>query len=50
MFRHAVVVRVLCASWGSSQRCILHDLQFVKAGRGCKRETIWKRHTPEPVS
>ena len=28
---------VLCASRGSSQCGILHDLQFVKAGRGCKR-------------
>ena len=25
----------------------LHDLQFVNAGR---EATIWKRHTPEPVS
>ena len=30
-------VCVLCASCGSSQCCILHDLQFVNAGRGCKR-------------
>ena len=30
-------VCVLCASWGSSQRCILHDLEFVNGGRGCKR-------------
>ena len=30
-------VCVLYASWGSSQRCILHDLQFVNAERGCKR-------------
>ena len=28
---------VLCASCGSSQCCVLHDLQFVNAGRGCKR-------------
>ena len=28
-------VCVLCASCGSSQCCILHDLQFVNAGRGC---------------
>ena len=28
-------VCVLCASCGSSQ-CVLHDLQFVIAGRGCK--------------
>ena len=27
----------LCASCGSSQWCILHDLQFVNADRGCKR-------------
>ena len=30
-------VCVLCASCGSSQGCILHDLQFVNAGRGYKR-------------
>ena len=30
-------VCVLCASRGSSQLCVLHDLQFVNAGRGCKR-------------
>ena len=35
-------VCVLCASCGSSQCCVLHDLQFVNAGRGCKR------HTTEP--
>ena len=28
-------VCVLCASCGSSQCCILHDLQFVNASRGC---------------
>ena len=45
-------VCVLCASCGSSQCCVLHDLQFVNAGRGCTRRqaTIQKRHTPEPVS
>ena len=37
MFRHADVV-CLCASCGSVQCCILHDLQFVDAGRGCKRQ------------
>ena len=42
VFRHADVC-VLCASCGSSQCCILHDLQFVNAGQGC----IWRRHTPE---
>ena len=30
-------VCVLCASNGSSQCYVLHDLQFVNAGRGCKR-------------
>ena len=30
-------VCVLCASCVSSQCRILHDLQFVNAGRGCKR-------------
>ena len=29
-------VYVLCASYGSSQCCIMHDLQFVNVGRGCK--------------
>ena len=36
VFRHAYVV-CLCASCGSSQCCVLHDLQFVNAGRGCNR-------------
>ena len=30
-------VCVLCASGGSSQCCVLHDLQFVNSGRGCKK-------------
>ena len=30
-------VCVLCASCGSSQYCIMHDLQFVNVGRGRKR-------------
>ena len=30
-------VCVLCASCGSSQCCVLHNLQFVNAGRGCNR-------------
>ena len=38
-------VCVLCASCGSSQCCVLHDLQFVNAGRGCN----W-RHTEEAYS
>ena len=28
-------VCVLCASCGSSKCCMVHELQFVKAGRGC---------------
>ena len=35
-------VRVLCASCDSSQCCVLHDLQFVDAGRGCKRRPYGK--------
>ena len=36
-------VCVLCASCGSSQCCVLHDLQFVDAGRGSKvrPRTFW---------
>ena len=34
---HMLYVCVLCASCGSSQSCILYDLQFVNAGRGWKR-------------
>ena len=30
-------VCVLCVSCGSSQYCVLHVLQLVNAGRGCKR-------------
>ena len=33
-------VCVLCASCGSSQCCVLHDLQFVNAGRGAYT-SIW---------
>ena len=40
---HMLYVCVLCASCGSSQCCILHDLLSQEA-------TIWKRRTPEPVS
>ena len=32
-----VYVCVLCVSYGVSQCCVLHDLQFVNVGRGCKR-------------
>ena len=35
-------VCVLCASCGSPQCCVLHDLKFVNAGRGYKGATIWK--------
>ena len=35
-------VCVLGASSGSSQCCVLHDLQFVNAGRGCNGD-----HTEE---
>ena len=31
-------VCVLCASCGSSQCCVLHDLQFVNGGRVCNRQ------------
>ena len=31
-------VCVLYASCVNSQCCVLHDLQFVNAGRGCKRQ------------
>ena len=32
-------VCVMCAYCGSSQCCILNDLQFIDAGRGCKRRS-----------
>ena len=32
-----VYVCVLCELCGSSQCCVLHDLRFVNAGRGCNR-------------
>ena len=38
-------VRVLCASCGRSQCCILHDLQFVNAGRGCKRRPYGRAYS-----
>ena len=34
---HMLYVCVLCASCGSSQCCVLHDLEFVNAGHRCKR-------------
>ena len=39
-------VCVLCPSCGSSQCCILHDLQFVNAGRGCKRRPYGTANIP----
>ena len=37
VFFHAYIVFcILCSYCGSSQCCILHDLQFVNTGRGCK--------------
>ena len=39
-------VCVLCASCGSSQCCILHALQFVNAGQGCKSSFCF----PHPVA
>ena len=44
------VMQMLCFVCILWQVSMLHDLQFVNAGRGCKKATIWKRHTPEPVS
>ena len=45
-------VCVLCASCGSSQCCVLHDLQFVNSGRGCNRRPYRrgsKRHGLQAV-
>ena len=33
---HMLYVCILCESCSSSQCSVLHDLQFVNAGRGCK--------------
>ena len=41
-------VCVLCAYCGSSQCCVLHDLQFVNAGRGCKDPS--PHHFPHHIS
>ena len=50
MFRHAdVVCCVLCASCGSSQCCVLHDLQFVMLVEDAIDDHT-ERHTPELVS
>ena len=45
-------VCVLCASCGSPQCYVLHDLQFVNAGRGCKRRPYGrgsKQHSLQSV-
>ena len=45
-------VCVLCASCDSSQCCVLHDLPFVNAGRGCNGPPIQKgskRHILQAV-
>ena len=45
-FVQMLYVCVLCASCDSSKCCILHDLQFVNTGCGCKRRRYGssKRH------
>ena len=45
-----VYVCVLCASCSSSQCCVLHDLQFVNAGRGCKRRPYGRGILPQPLN
>ena len=40
---HMLYIGVLCAFCGSSQCYILHDLQFVNAGRGCRRRPYGRR-------
>ena len=51
---HMLYVCVLCASCGSSQCCILHDLQFVKTGRGCKKQPygcrVWSEQSASFLS
>ena len=42
-------VCVLCASCGSSQCCVLHDLQFVNAGRGCIANLMRAHYGSAPV-
>ena len=34
---HMLNISILCVSCGSFQCCVLHKMQFVNAGRGCKR-------------
>ena len=38
-------VCVLCAFCGSSQCCVLHNLQFVHAGQGCNRRPYKPQHS-----
>ena len=40
-------VCVLCSSCGSSQCCILQDLQFVNVDRGCKRRSYGRVILPQ---
>ena len=46
---HMLYVCVMCASCGSPQCCVLHDLQFVNADRGCKRQPC-RRDTLQSLS
>ena len=51
-FMQMFYVCVLCASCDSCQCCVLHDLQFVNADRGCKRRPYGngsKRHSLQAV-
>ena len=36
-FRHTYIVCFVCIMWAVFNAHILHDLQFVNAGPGCKR-------------
>ena len=40
----------VCASCGSSQCCVLHDLQFNNAGRGCRMRPYGLHQTTYPSS
>ena len=46
---HMLYVCILCASCVSSQCCVLHDLQFVNAGRGYKRRPYGRICLPQGV-
>ena len=49
VFFHADVW-VLCASCGSPLCCVLHALQIVNAGRGCKRRLYDHRDIHQSLS